>query len=330
MHRGARRLAGNRHRRQALLRFAASPARHGHRPRRSGCAGDPHREVRHDVSARAALRRRIRRRIAERSWWSKKSAASWSCSFARFSTICRSRPMIVGKQDERGERLLRAEAELDPEDIVKALGRHTRRSSPARQSSGVCGSSPRSKAAAKRRQRARIANFCSGCPHNRSTVLLEGQVAGGGIGCHAMAAQLAHSDRGYAFLTHMGGEGAPWIGMSPFVERQHIFQNIGDGTYFHSGQLALERVRRRRRQHHLQDSLQRHGRDDRRPGRRRRATDSRSHAEARSRRRQEDGRPHRRSGKVYRTGVHLAGERRTARTATICPLSCGRWKKSPA
>ena len=87
---------------------------------------------------------------------------------------------------------------------------------------------------------ARSPNFCSGCPHNRSTLLLEGQMAGGGIGCHAMAAQLQHSHRGYAFLTHMGGEGAPWIGMAPFVERQHIFQNVGDGTYFHSGSLAVE------------------------------------------------------------------------------------------
>src|SRR5439155_27284367 len=83
-------------------------------------------------------------------------------------------------------------------------------------------------------------NFCAGCPHNRSTLLLEGQVAGGGIGCHGMAAGLAHLSRGYAFLTHMGGNSIPWIGMSPFVERQHIFQNIGDGTYFHSGSLAVE------------------------------------------------------------------------------------------
>jgi indolepyruvate ferredoxin oxidoreductase len=148
-------------------------------------------------------------------------------------------PIIIGKQDEQGARLLRAEAELDPEDIIKAL-------------SGICFSlfaeraAPRLQLIAEIESRqketypSRAPNFCSGCPHNRSTVLLEGQIAGGGIGCHAMAATLAHSGRGYAFLTHMGGEGAPWIGMSPFVERQHIFQNIGDGTYFHSGQLALE------------------------------------------------------------------------------------------
>ncbi len=85
---------------------------------------------------------------------------------------------------------------------------------------------------------ARPATFCSGCPHNRSTLLLEGQIAGGGIGCHTMA--LRDPERGIAFLTHMGGEGAPWIGMQPFVERKHIFQNIGDGTLFHSGSLAIE------------------------------------------------------------------------------------------
>jgi indolepyruvate ferredoxin oxidoreductase len=144
------------------------------------------------------------------------------------------RPTIIGKQDEHGERLLRAEAELDPEDIVKVLA------DLLTDSSGRLQLIAEIEARHKETYPSRSPNFCSGCPHNRSTVLLEGQVAGGGIGCHAMAATLAHSGRGYAFLTHMGGEGAPWIGMSPFVERQHIFQNIGDGTYFHSGQLALE------------------------------------------------------------------------------------------
>ena len=86
----------------------------------------------------------------------------------------------------------------------------------------------------------RPAAFCSGCPHNRSTLLLDGQVAGGGIGCHTMAMRLADSNRGFVFMTQMGGEGAPWIGMAPFVDRPHIFQNLGDGTLFHSGYLAIE------------------------------------------------------------------------------------------
>ena len=87
---------------------------------------------------------------------------------------------------------------------------------------------------------ARPAAFCSGCPHNRSTLLLDGQIAGGGIGCHTMAMRLNDPNRNISFLTHMGGEGAPWIGMTPFVDHPHIFQNIGDGTLFHSGSLAIE------------------------------------------------------------------------------------------
>ncbi len=81
--------------------------------------------------------------------------------------------------------------------------------------------------------------FCSGCPHNRSTIVPEGRLAAGGIGCHAMAMRLMDPKRSFSFLTHMGGEGAPWIGMSPFVEHNHMFQNIGDGTLFHSGSLAV-------------------------------------------------------------------------------------------
>ncbi|HYL39264.1 MAG TPA: indolepyruvate ferredoxin oxidoreductase family protein [Bryobacteraceae bacterium] len=87
---------------------------------------------------------------------------------------------------------------------------------------------------------ARPAAFCSGCPHNRSTLLLDGQIAGGGIGCHTMAMRLNDANRNFVFLTQMGGEGAPWIGMTPFVDQTHIFQNIGDGTLFHSGYLAIE------------------------------------------------------------------------------------------
>src|SRR5260370_10762328 len=86
----------------------------------------------------------------------------------------------------------------------------------------------------------RPAAFCSGCPHNRSTLLLDGQIAGGGIGCHTMAMRLMDPNRNISFLTQMGGEGAPWLGMTPFVHHGHIFQNIGDGTLFHSGFLAIE------------------------------------------------------------------------------------------
>jgi indolepyruvate ferredoxin oxidoreductase len=78
--------------------------------------------------------------------------------------------------------------------------------------------------------------FCSGCPHNTSTNVPEGSRATAGIGCHFMAVWM---NRNTATFTHMGSEGAPWIGQSPFTDEKHIFANIGDGTYFHSGILAI-------------------------------------------------------------------------------------------
>ncbi|HYW56981.1 MAG TPA: indolepyruvate ferredoxin oxidoreductase family protein [Polaromonas sp.] len=78
--------------------------------------------------------------------------------------------------------------------------------------------------------------FCSGCPHNTSTVVPEGSRAMGGIGCHFMATWMDRSTVGF---TQMGGEGVPWVGQQPFTTDQHIFANLGDGTYFHSGSLAV-------------------------------------------------------------------------------------------
>ncbi len=86
----------------------------------------------------------------------------------------------------------------------------------------------------------RTAYFCSGCPHNRSTVVPEGSLAAGGIGCHAMVAGMDRPESRITGLTQMGGEGAQWIGQAPFSPHRHVFQNLGDGTYFHSGQLAVQ------------------------------------------------------------------------------------------
>jgi indolepyruvate ferredoxin oxidoreductase len=82
----------------------------------------------------------------------------------------------------------------------------------------------------------RLPYFCSGCPHNTSTVVPEGSIAMAGIGCHYMVQWM---DRNTLGFTHMGAEGANWVGQSPFSKRKHIFQNIGDGTYFHSGIMAI-------------------------------------------------------------------------------------------
>jgi len=78
--------------------------------------------------------------------------------------------------------------------------------------------------------------FCSGCPHNTSTRVPEGSRATAGIGCHFMAVWM---NRSTATFTHMGAEGAPWIGQAPFTDEKHVFANLGDGTYFHSGILAI-------------------------------------------------------------------------------------------
>ena len=148
-------------------------------------------------------------------------------------------PVVVGKKDERGEWLFPAKGALDPNDIAIALGERILR---------VAGPSEEISARVARLRQfqamqheikdvaARTPYFCSGCPHNTSTRLPEGSIAGGGIGCHFMALWM---DRGTVGFTAMGGEGAQWIGQAPFSTRQHIFQNLGDGTYNHSGVLAL-------------------------------------------------------------------------------------------
>jgi len=82
----------------------------------------------------------------------------------------------------------------------------------------------------------RIPYFCSGCPHNTSTKLPEGSRAIAGIGCHYMATWMDHSTQ---TVTHMGGEGSTWIGQAPFTDTKHVFQNLGDGTFFHSGSLGI-------------------------------------------------------------------------------------------
>jgi indolepyruvate ferredoxin oxidoreductase len=151
-----------------------------------------------------------------------------------------SHPVILGKIDAQGAPLFLPSGELDPDKIARVLGgvlskRHTTEQVAARVQflEGIV-AKPREQPLA-----IRAANFCSGCPHNRSTLLLEGQIGGGGIGCHTMAMRLTDSGRGFSHLTQMGGEGTTWIGMAPFVDHDHMFQNIGDGTFFHSGQLAV-------------------------------------------------------------------------------------------
>ena len=148
-------------------------------------------------------------------------------------------PLIVGKRDERGEWLFPVKGSLDPNNIAIAIGERVLK---------YIGASEEISARvhqlkqyqAQLADTVSIANrtpfFCSGCPHNSSTKVPEGSRAAAGIGCHFMALWM---DRGTHGFTQMGGEGAQWVGEAPFTETSHIFQNLGDGTYNHSGSLAI-------------------------------------------------------------------------------------------
>ncbi|HML18336.1 MAG TPA: indolepyruvate ferredoxin oxidoreductase family protein [Bryobacteraceae bacterium] len=149
------------------------------------------------------------------------------------------RPVVIGKIDRNGEPMFPPAGELDPDVIATVVARVVR--SRYTTEKAVARIHFLEDVAARPREvtASRPANFCSGCPHNRSTLLLPGQIAGGGIGCHTMAMRLVDANRSFSYMTQMGGEGAPWIGIAPFVEHNHVFQNVGDGTFFHSGSLAL-------------------------------------------------------------------------------------------
>ena len=148
------------------------------------------------------------------------------------------RPRVVGKIDENGEKILPTHGEISTEQIATAIAKRIR---PFLQTERmVARLTMLERKESERQSRSvtlkRTPYFCSGCPHNTSTRLPEGSRAGGGIGCHFMA---LYMDRGTETFTQMGGEGAQWIGQAPFTETSHIFQNLGDGTYTHSGSLAI-------------------------------------------------------------------------------------------
>ncbi|MBL95274.1 MAG: hypothetical protein CFH06_00142 [Alphaproteobacteria bacterium MarineAlpha3_Bin5] len=148
------------------------------------------------------------------------------------------RPKIVGKYDEEGRPIIPFTGELTPEVIAMAIAG---RLGPFDDTGYLLKQLDTLKRKSSTQARLisslqRIPYFCSGCPHNISTKVPEGSRASAGIGCHYMAIWM---DRNTSTFTHMGAEGANWIGQAPFSRTNHIFVNIGDGTYFHSGILAI-------------------------------------------------------------------------------------------
>lgn len=170
------------------------------------------------------------------------------------------RPNVLGKFDEgEGEysggewsmpnptahTLLRANADLSPALIARAIARRLRKLGldadvQARIDAQLAILQAKEKAMQVVEVKGdRMPWFCSGCPHNTSTVVPEGSRAMAGIGCHFMATWMDRSTIGF---TQMGGEGVPWVGQQPFTTDKHIFANLGDGTYFHSGLLAIRQA----------------------------------------------------------------------------------------
>ncbi len=158
------------------------------------------------------------------------------------------RPRVIGKFDEKGEWaqphadwLLPACGELTPAMIARVIAaRIGRYVTSDRIQARLTFLEAKERALEKTIvPMQRIPHFCSGCPHNTSTRVPEGSRALAGIGCHFMATWM---NRSTATFSHMGGEGAAWVGQAPFTETRHVFANLGDGTYFHSGLLAIRQA----------------------------------------------------------------------------------------
>jgi len=149
-------------------------------------------------------------------------------------------PEIVGKLDEAGRVLLHPEGELLADEIALALAPRLRaRLRDEAFEARVADIEATSRLMARPLPMSRTPFFCSGCPHNTSMPVPDGTLVGGGIGCHTMIVLNREGKGDIAGITQMGGEGAQWIGMAPFVGDEHLAQNLGDGTFHHSGSLAV-------------------------------------------------------------------------------------------
>ena len=252
-------------------------------------------------------------RVSTRCWSSRKSAPSSRRSSRSSSTT--GRPTGARASSASSTRAARGYCRR----TASCRRRRSPASSPARLAAlgdpavaRRAGRPPRRARAADRRPRrnvvpfARTPYFCSGCPHNTSTRVPEGSRALAGIGCHYLSQFM---DRNTATFTQMGGEGAAWIGQAPFVETAHVFANIGDGTYTHSGILAIRAAVAAGVNDDLQGPVQRRGRDDRRPAARRRPDGAAGRGAARRRGRAPDRHRHRRAA----TNTRPAPNSRTAR-----------------
>src|SRR5947207_2720291 len=153
------------------------------------------------------------------------------------------RPLVIGKSDETGRIILPSEGELTPTGVAMVIAnrlmKHNGESPELTQRLARLEAKEKLLAAPPAKV-ARTPFFCSGCPHNTSTRVPEGSRAMAGIGCHGMAIWMP--ERRTSLISHMGGEGVSWVGQAEFTSEKHIFQNLGDGTYYHSGLMAIRQA----------------------------------------------------------------------------------------
>ena len=151
------------------------------------------------------------------------------------------RPRIVGKRDGSGTPLISDILDIDTAEVARAILRTMPQEWKTERMREIEArlSDPAKSAATVVPLHVRSPYFCSGCPHSTSTRVPSGSRAMAGIGCHFLA---SYMDRASDSYTQMGGEGALWAGQAPFTSEKHIFANLGDGTYFHSGSLAIRQA----------------------------------------------------------------------------------------
>ncbi len=143
-------------------------------------------------------------------------------------------PVIIGKRFANGEPAFPSADEITPDQVLAIITRVAHEHDP---DCGLSTPQRRDLLSAVAQVTTRVPSYCPGCPHGRSTQVIDGSRALGGIGCHSMAVLIDPVKT--SFFSQMGGEGAMWIGQSPFTDEKHVFTNMGDGTYFHSGILAI-------------------------------------------------------------------------------------------
>ncbi|MBD8525791.1 indolepyruvate ferredoxin oxidoreductase family protein [Pseudomarimonas arenosa] len=151
------------------------------------------------------------------------------------------RPSIVGKYNEQGDWILPSTAELTPAMIAQVIASRVQKFFNSEKIDDRLKwiAAKEQELTVPRANFPRVPHYCSGCPHNTSTKVPEGSRALGGIGCHYMVTWM---NRSTDTFTQMGGEGVTWCGQAPFTDTEHVFQNLGDGTYFHSGSLAIRQA----------------------------------------------------------------------------------------